>query len=223
MNELRLADFCNKHAGKTASIVGRGPTRFDYRDLAEGDGPVMFVNDAVAMECHLRPDQSSYFFALDKSMAVWLPKIRSIAVLPTNHTGRRGVKILQGPDDPALASAHNVILWKTRLIARSTLLQSSREEVARIGQLYRGIGTIYTPVHFAWLTGCPKIRFIGCDGINDLSILREHGNEATGYDARLPNLSSSRPWWKYTKIRAGQEKACRLLGLEVEYVGSPVE
>jgi len=206
MNELPLVDFCNKHAGKTAVIVGRGPTRFDYRDLARVDGPVMFVNDAVAMECHLGPEQSSYFFAL------------------TNHRGRKGsFKILRDTDDPVLTTAGDVILWRTGVIVRAKLLRSSREEVARIGQLYVGIGTIYTAVHFSWFTGCPRVMFIGCDGINDPSAVRQHGDKTTGYDRRLPNLSGTRPWWKYTRIRAGQEKACRLLGLEAEYVGTPAQ
>jgi len=224
MNELPLVDFCNKHAGKTAVIVGRGPTRFDYRDLARVDGPVMFVNDAVAMECHLGPEQSSYFFALDRKMAVWLPKIKSIAVLPTNHRGRKGsFKILRDTDDPVLTTAGDVILWRTGVIVRAKLLRSSREEVARIGQLYVGIGTIYTAVHFSWFTGCPRVMFIGCDGINDPSAVRQPGDKTTGYDRRSPNLSGTRPWWKYTRIRAGQEKACRLLGLEAEYVGTPAQ
>lgn len=222
MNLLCLADFCNRHRGCTGHIVGRGPTHFDYQNLEEIEGPVLFVNDAVAMEKHLHQEQPSYFFALDKKMKVWLSKIRSIAVLPVNHKGRRGrPKILDGPDDPVLANAGDVILWKTRVINRGKILRVNREKVARLGQLYVGLGTIYSAIHFAWFTGCSCIKFVGCDGINNPAIAREHGDPRTGYDTRLPNFSRTRPWWRYSNIKRKQDEICQRLGLRTEYLGTP--
>jgi len=110
MTELPFASFCNRFAGRTGWVVGRGPTRFRYEDLRSCAGPVFFVNDAVGQETWLPGDTPSFFFAHDSSMECWLldPRRRSIPVLIADQpvTGpdeNRARGLISGADDPLLA------------------------------------------------------------------------------------------------------------------------
>ena len=51
-------------------MVGRGPTNFDYRELADIADPIFFINDAVCLEKYARSE--TFFFAHDVEMRVWL-------------------------------------------------------------------------------------------------------------------------------------------------------
>jgi len=84
--------------------------------------------------------------------------------------------------------------------------------MASDGRLLIGLGgTIHTALHFAWLSGAREIAFIGCDGRPD------------GYDPRLAIRSGAPDLGVQAKIRANQDRLCRRLGLEAEYVEERLE
>jgi hypothetical protein len=206
MIELDFAAFDNRYPGATAWVVGRGPTRFPYEDLATADGPVFFINDAVGQEVHLRPGQPSFFFAHHRSMACWLPALRSVAVLVTDH-----VDLVRGREDPVLATAGEVVLYtRDGAVPQEQVLELGRDELARHRQLCIRSGTVHPLLHFAWYAGCASVRFIGCDGIPD-----------SGYDPRLENRSRTRHYVLGPLIRRDQEEIARRLGMTFTYLGTP--
>jgi hypothetical protein len=212
MTKLDFATFCNRYAGQPGWVVGRGPTKYRYQDLATVDGPVFFINDSVSQETHLPPTCDSFFFAHDLEMAVWLGKIRSTAVLvvdfPFTSPDRKG--LLSGPHDPLLQREGKVVLYRQfGEFEQGLLLERSQLEIARSQQLYINIGTINPLLHFAWYVGCSKLYLIGCDGLPNI-----------GYDPRLPNLSSSKRYGPLF-IRRDQDKMLHSLKVPVEYLGTP--
>jgi hypothetical protein len=225
MTKLEFAAFCNRYEGRPGWVIGRGPTQYQYSDLATVDGPVFFINDSVSQETHLAAECDSFFFAHDSEMAVWLGKIRSTAVLVTDHPflfrpGGRGV--IKGPQDPILQREGKVLLYRFGEvdpismesesilgIETESILERSRDEIARGQQLYQKTGTIHPLLHFAWYVGCSKLYLIGCDGLPNI-----------GYDERLPNLSNSKSHLSYI-IRHHQDIMLRLLKMPVQYIGTP--
>lgn len=212
MSVLDFSSYMNRFSGQTGWVVGRGPTLFDYSQLASVQGPTFFVNDAVSQECHLADGTPSFFFAHDASMAKWLSTVRSIPTLVVDHpyAGPHNKGLLRGADDPVLALAGDVLLYYQHgELAPENLLRHSREEVARARQLYIRYGTIHPLIHFAWYTGCAELNFVGCDGLPNL-----------GYDKRLPNLSASTQQSAFA-IRQHQEQILSALKLPANYVGTP--
>jgi hypothetical protein len=206
-----------RFAGQTGWVVGRGPTRYRYEDLAAADGPVFFINDAVAEERQLPHGHPSFFFAHDRSMAAWLrsPGLRSQPVLITDQPktgadGERRPGLLAGPDDPLLREVPQALLYRgTGPLDPATILDRSREEIRDHGQLYLANGTIQPLLHFAWYVGCSRLKLIGCDGL-----------PGVGYDARLENRSRSQQQ-NALFIRRRQEVLLRRLNLPAEYLGTP--
>jgi len=177
---VNLYDFVCKHAGQTGWVVGKGRTSYDYADLRNVDGPVFFINDAVALESHLRLEQDSYLTFLDPVMAVWLTKpVRSVIICPRDE--RLGKKIF----------ASN----RVASFVPSPYLDTKRNP-RQLG-LHRRLGTICTTIHFAWFCGIHKLKLIGCDGFND--------KKEPAYDSRIESVSEGRPAWKYDAIRKAQE------------------
>jgi hypothetical protein len=188
-----LAPYKNIHAGKTAWIVGRGRTEFEYTDLSQADGPVFFINDAVQLERHVAGP--SYFAYLDNKVGRhWLAKgVKSVVLTPERDE----------------FGGHTVALYSRR----SGHFDKDRDLVATNNGLVTAWGTITPVIHFAWFTGCTRVKFVGCDGIS-----RPQGQE---YDERLANESKTVPGGVYAQIRASQERVCTELGLPYVYVGTP--
>lgn len=214
LDKTPLSRFLNRHAGEQAVIVGRGPTWFDFSQLGDFQGPVLFINDAVQLEKHV--SGHSYFFAMDRPMIVWLERgIRSTPVLPRD---------LQPCIEDARSQSSrplSIVFYEYNHLAQENLLRMIRQDLAASGSLFNGGVTILSALHFAWLCGCASITFIGCDGINDAPGLRRLGDPVNGYDRRLENLSNTSPGWHYARIREEQDRVCRILGLEVRYEGTP--
>jgi hypothetical protein len=193
--------------------VGRGPTLFNYEELARVDGPIFFLNDAVCLEKYARSE--TFFFAHDAKMRVWLNgAMRSTAVIPVDG--------YLFPDPPAaLAHAGAIVYYRWVMGKRTELLQRSRDEIADSRELYTQTGTIHSLIHFVWFCGFRRVTFIGCDGIDKHDLPRCTVPSANGYDVRLRNLSRSSPWWHYTIIRKTQDRLISELGLESIYCGTP--
>jgi hypothetical protein len=211
---LPFESFNNKYAGGTCCVVGRGPTRFDYSNLAGITEPIFFINDAVCLEKYVRSE--SFFFAHDREMRVWLDgSIRSTAVLPIDGT-------VLG-DDPGLVLHHAGPLVYYRRGENNTreLLQVSRKELSKLEQLYVHSGTIHSLLHFTWFCGFRRVVFIGCDGLSQQSDLARAGASPDGYDPRLPNRSQTTPWGEYPRIRLAQDLLTALFEIEAIYLGTP--
>jgi hypothetical protein len=218
MRDVPFSEYENRYAGRTAIVVGKGPTLYDYTALAETGAPVFFVNDAVALEKHVAPGESSFLFAHDPIMTVWFTRgIKSVAVIPEDG------KVVAGRSDPALAPAGDVVFYRWRTSAQETVLGWDRHTLAETRELYTDCGTIHSCLHFVWYCGFSSVRFVGCDGITSDPRVAPLGDAATGYDKRIANASNSAPWGAFTRIRREQDRLCRHFGFDVEYWGTPVE
>lgn len=209
-----FADFNNRYPAGSCYVIGRGPTTFDYRQLAEITDPIFFINDAICLEKFARSD--TFFFAHDAAMRVWLDgSMRSTAVLPTNGT------ILA--DEPAAMLAHNgrVVLYHRQDEDRESLMRMTRDELAIEEALFGHSGTIHSLLHFVWYCGVRKITYIGCDAINRRDLLATQCASHDGYDPRLQNKSSTAPGWHYLQIRRVQELLTVLFGIQTCHVGTP--
>jgi hypothetical protein len=196
-----LRPYRLKHDGATGWIVGRGKTEFCYKDLADADGPVFFINDAVQLEKYLS-DQPSYMTWLDLSVGkTWLARNLRSTVLVPQCAGYYELE----------RGENTVIHWQRRV----GYFDKDRDLVAKNNSLMTCWGTITPTIHFAWYTGCKRLKFVGCDGVS-----RPKGSE---YDERLANTSQSVPGGVYAQIKASQERVCHELGLAYVYVGTPRE
>jgi hypothetical protein len=195
-----FARYANKYAGRACSIVGRGPTGFDYADLSRSTDPVFFINDAVCMEMHAGGDR--FYFAHDPQALAWLDgQIRSTAVLPIDG------KIFRDSPGVTLNHTGRIVFYHWRETDREALLLMDRPKIARLQQLYTHTGTIHSLLHFVWFCGFKRVTFIGCGG-----------STASGYDPRLVNRSRSTPSPTYSAIFEAQKLLTTLFGLEAEYL-----
>lgn len=210
IQELPLAGLCNRHAGETAVVVGRGPTSFDYRQLSEFTGPVFFLNDAVQLDQHVAG--AAYLVAVDNEMVRLLHRpLKATPVLPRSLGGL----LASVPVD------HSVVYYECDRTPRERLLLQSREQLTALGELYNGSVTIMTALHLIWYCGCVGVVFIGCDGLNEPRGMQRFGADTNGYDPRLANLSQTKPAWNYQRIREEQDRICRQLNLSTQYIGTP--
>ncbi len=203
MPYLPLSDYLNKYVGCTAHIIGKGKTKYDYADLANVEGPVLFINDAVIMESHLTI-QDSFVFFLDQRQRPWLERpLRSIIV--THH------HVCRDPSLHPTWHAHpdnRIVKWTP---VRGYI---PREQMAGQNQVYTEHGTITPALSFAYMTGIKSVKFIGCDGFND--------KRQPAYDVRMPTLAKdSQPGWWYQKIRFSQEQFCKHHSIKFEYLATP--
>lgn len=211
-----FASLCNRCPGETGWVVGRGPTRFRYEDLREGNGPVFFINDAVSQEKWVARDRPSFFFAHDASMRCWLAEKarRSVPVViidqpETGPANFRGRGLVIGPDDPILRPLSDYVTYtKGGPFAPAEILSRSREEIRGAGQLFTSNGTIQPLLHFAWYVGCASLKLVGCDGFSGI-----------GYDMRIENRSLS-VQRNATDIRVKQDEVLRRLSLPAEHIGT---
>lgn len=209
-----FASFHSAYEGKTCHVVGRGPTRFDYNDLAGVTDPVFFINDAVCLEKYVRSE--TFFFAHDAAMRIWLDgSIRATAVLPANG------KFLGRVRGDVLEHAGPLMFYRRAHRPNRDLLCMSRDEIANREELFVHSGTIHAALHFIWFCGFRRAIFIGCDGINHQPALAGASVSEDGYDVRLENRSKTLPWWQYGRIRKAQDLLTNLLCLEAVYLGTP--
>jgi hypothetical protein len=214
--QLSFSDFNNKYPGRTCYVIGRGPTTFDYRDLANIAEPIFFINDAVCLEKHASSE--TFFFAHDIEMRTWLDgSMRSTAVLPVNGT------ILGDAPGISLPHAGPLVFYHREEENREALMRMTRDQLADEASLFGHSGTIHSLLHFVWYCGFRKIIYIGCDGINQHHTLRTLCGSEDGYDARLQNRSNTSPGWHYIQIRRVQELLTALLGIQTMHVGTPVD
>jgi hypothetical protein len=203
-SEVPFAEFNGKYEGKSCTIVGRGPTTYDYALLGESTDPVFFINDAVCLEKYAIGD--CFFFAHDPQLLGWLDgRLKSTAVLPIDG------KLFLEPGDAHFDHAGNIVFYHWQEEKKEDLLRMTREQIAAAKQLYTHTGTIHSVLHFIWFCGFKKVSFIGCDGIIT-------GN---GYDPRLENLSGSVASTTYPSIIFAQKLLTELFGFEAVYLGTP--
>lgn len=211
---IPFSSFNNVYEQGTCYVVGRGPTRFDYGDLAAVSDPVFFINDAVCLEKYVGTE--TFFFAHDSTMRIWLEgSIRATAVLPAN-----GKFVSRKPGD-SWGHAGPLVFYRRQYRPSRSLLQMTRNEIADREELFVHSGTIHAALHFIWFCGFRRVKFIGCDGINNERSLSGTCHSRDGYDARLENRSGTVPWWQYGKIRKAQDLMIKLFGLEASYIGTP--
>ena len=204
-----IADYLNRYAGRRFVIVGKGPTAFEWPNLADVTDPIIFINDAVQWESHATNSDETFFFALDEPQSVWLtPNLTSTAVIPRapGH-GQSGDKW----HDRLFASAHPEATRQCKVATyewgpRRHCLRCTREQVAERQVLFRDGGTIHSAIHFAWLCGATEIAFIGCDGIG------------RAYDHRLELRSNDVNLGVHAKLRNIADRECEQLNLDIEYI-----
>jgi len=204
---LAVDAYLRRYEGQRFTIVGKGPTRFRFENLVECDGPVIFLNDAVQFEAFAANAPETFFFAHDKRQEIWLPRIRSTAVLPESGAedsgaGRPMISVASLDVEPA----GPVVSYRWGGWYGDGLARHTREDVAASGQLALNCGTIHSAIHFAWLCGAGEVRFVGCDGF------------APGYDDRVSIDSGGRPLGAFAKIRQVQDRMCCSLQLPTRYV-----
>jgi SAM-dependent methyltransferase len=204
---LEFASFNNRYSGRECVVVGKGPTDFDFENLSKYSCPVFFINDAVSYEKYVSGE--SFFFAHDPGQLVWLPLIKSIAVMPVNGAGIK---------EKDLSEASQLVKYKWGGFDKANL-DKSRDEIARSKQLYLNSGTMHALIHFIWFCGFKHIKFIGCDGLNNKKQLQSMSMN-DGYDPRVRNLSKSKSWYCNVKIKRVQEWMCGRLKLTYEYIGT---
>lgn len=188
----------------TWTIVGKGPTGFDYSTLSEAPGPVVFINDAVQLEKYLRKDQPSFFFAHDSGQSCWINQIKSVPVLPLSSKDAERItwERLCGK------RAGYYYLWQEAYLkSPGLILTLSKEDVAASDSLFISSGTLHSAIHLAWLAGAERILFVGCDA-----------RTRSSYDGRIENKSGSRSKGANLKIKKTAEWLCRELGIEFEFV-----
>ena len=218
MEPIPFADYRDRFAEKTAVVVGKGPTLYEFERLGTTGAATFFINDAVALETHLRAEQPSFLFAHDPGQTAWFARgIRTIPVLP------RDGKIITGEHDSHLAPLPHAVFYTWRTRAQDVVLRQSKEELARTEELYTDCGTIHAALHFVWYCGFRSVRFVGCDGTSKDPRAVALGDEHTGYDKRIENASQSQPWGAFIRIRREQDRLCKLFGFDAEYWGAPVE
>jgi hypothetical protein len=181
-------------------VVGRGPTDFNYHDLAGVTDPIFFINDAACLEKYARSE--TFFFAHDLQTRVWLDgSLKSTAVLPIDGL------VLRDAPVAILRHAGPVVFYRRGEKYREYLLRLNRNDIAVREELFVHSGTIHSLVHFIWFCGFRRVVYIGCDGKD-------------GYDHRLQNRSRSSPG-HYKTIRKAQDLLMALFGIEATYLGTP--
>lgn len=218
-----VAAYCNRYPGSRIVIVGKGPTRFNYENLADITDPIIFINDAVQFERTACAAEDKFWFFHD---------VRQVD--PYLHAGLRATPVvpLDGATDsagkPMATMADLAESWHAGCITyrwggwdmfktEKPWKIDTREAVAKDGRLYLHSGTIHTAIHFAWLCGAKEIVFIGCDGYEKWNT----SSADTAYDPRISIDSGCQPMSAFGKIRKAQDQMCEWLGLKTEYINEP--
>lgn len=207
MIEIPFASFKEKYAGGEATIVGKGPTLFDYELLAAMPGPVCFINDAVLLTKHLDKQQHGFLFFLDQHQAEhWLGAEFDVTMVVKEEHRQLAAR----QDNRCVFYQH----------CEGTFPVATRSELARSPRLFLNKGTITPILHFLWYTGVRKINLIGCDGLNRPTAIREMTG-GKDYDPRIPEFLPGKCRWINNQIRASQDALIELFGFAAEYHGTP--
>lgn len=202
---MTIKPFHNRYIGATGWVFGRGDNSFDYRQIANIDGPCFFINDAVANDHYLRHD-NSFWFALDIGHHRHLASMRSLPVLHRGGWADNHLNLLSSvawwQQDP---TSHNC--WPLDLMAHSA-------------HLFTKLGTICPLIHFAWFTGVRRLNLVGCDGLQAIDMTKPLDPQ---WDKRLPNLSGKGGGCVYGRIRQEADKLMARLGIEASYIGTPAQ
>jgi hypothetical protein len=213
MKEIVFSHFCNLYEGGAATIVGKGPTKFEYELLSELPAPVVFINEAVQFARHLHPSQDRYLFFLDDHQAEhWFKTEIGETILVAKEEHRR--LTCGGADNRCVF--YNPILDRLPLTGRRGLSQMN-QLLLRGGA---GGGTIVPVLHWLWYTGVKKINLVGCDGLNRQSVV----HALTGgrdYDGRLEEIKPGSCRWQNHSIKSNQDMLIELFGFTAEYHGTP--
>lgn len=206
-----LGEYHNRYAGRRFVIVGKGPTRFRYENLAHVTDPVIFINDAVQFEKHATAAPETFFFAHDECQAVWLtPQLKSTAVLPRQKPDDEPVDPIQQrlftSVTPAAQNVASLVGYTWRGRFGPTVGELSRDDIVSRDQLCLWGGTIHSAIHFAWLCGADEIAFIGCDGAGK------------AYDKRIDVRSHGVNLGAFAMLRKRQDAMCEALGLYANYI-----
>lgn len=207
-----LSGYRNRYAGHRFIIVGKGPTDFQFENLADVGDPIIFINDAVQFDRFAERSLETFLFALDARQAVWVePDMRSTPILsmePDQQYRRehpdliRDRLFLDRLDPSRLPDRTVGYRW-----GRCEDLTAFDPADIDSGRLLVGHkGTIIPAIHFARICGAAEIAFIGCDGV------------ATGYDARIDIQSLAPDLGLHAVIRRNQDALCKALHLPTTYV-----
>lgn len=210
----RVTDYLNRYAGRRFVIVGKGPTQYDYADLAQVHDPIIFINDAVQFAPLASNSVHRFWFALDELQSCWLSDRATCQVSPVlprapgdghEDAVTRGQQRLFVSRCPAAQQHQRTITyeWNGRGLDISA---QTRETLARDGRLPLRGGTIHPAMAFAWLCGASEIAFIGCDG------------KGEGYDERIDLQSQGPNLQVHGMIRKRQDELLRTFGIDAHYV-----
>ncbi len=208
-----IAEYANRYAGRRFVIVGKGPTRYDYPDLAKIHDPIIFINDAVQFAPLAANSRQRFWFAVDELQAYWLthPAMSNVTPVlpraPEPDTGvTRGQQRLFVSSCPAAQDHQRTVTyeWGGRALDITT---QTRKTLIKDGRLPLRGGTIHPAIAFAWLCGASEIAFIGCDGAGE------------GYDDRIQIESQTPNLNVHKMIRKRQDELLRVLDIDATYVG----
>ena len=140
--------FLDRYKGSTATIVGSGPTTFNYEDLALLEPPIIFVNDSVVMEKYVT--QESHFVSWHTEMF--------------KKKAENCKSYFWGRDCP---HGTNYVLITTESLDAMKLLDVAdklldREHAVKNKFLYMHCLSPSIGVHLAHLFGCKAVQFVGC-------------------------------------------------------------
>lgn len=215
--EVPFADYMNKYEGRTAWVIGSGPTGYDYKSLVDVTDPVFTINNWAWVQQYV-PHDEQFWFALDSECQPWLPDLRGVAVLDLNEEEHGGSKWGKDRKSAYLIGAKKVCFWQStpgmsQHGPNQKYLEQTREELRDSRRLYRYQITIMPLIHFAWYCGFTTLNLVGCEG---------NGTPDRMYDERgLGRIRTGPPIYRsYQSARIEQDRVMGLLGIEANYVGS---
>jgi len=185
-----VEQYRDKYPNSRFTIVGKGPTRFDYANLGDIEGPIIFLNDAVQQEGLAGRSAETFLFSHDQCQMTWIePGLTSTVVIPrANAVSSGGKQLLSAEVLGERGNCARCITYEWRDEWRQTpqdvAYLTDRDKIATTGHLYIRSGTIHTAIHFAWLCGATEITFIGCDGAESAGL---------AYDKRIAVRSGGKP------------------------------
>ncbi len=168
---MNFADLNNLHAGRTAYIIGTGPSldEFDFDSIDVFDqGFLIAIHRAIGIipqNLYAR----TYWQVLDDAWTMGTPgpwhRWRDQLTAGNGVTGlfRDPLYMPKQPWTPA--PVHPAIArFGSPRKGDKTILTDGREEIARRGDLYTYAGSGCTAIHAAWYMGAKRSVLVGLDG-----------------------------------------------------------
>ncbi len=167
---MNFAELKNRHAGKTAYIIGTGPSLdgFDFASV----GPDDFVI-AIHRAAFVVPDLpcEGFWQVLDDGWAMGVPGLWSECLQAI--VDGLAVGLFKDPLNvpPKLKNAASKIPESETIVRFSggikgnwKELDLTRDQVAEYGRLFTYAGSGATAVHAAWYMGAASMVLVGLDG-----------------------------------------------------------